>query len=287
MSDIGADINAQMAAAPSGATIQLPQGAFPFSTRIQCPVDRNATYRIEGVARQSYTTGIGGLVNNCGGTTLIWKGSGTAIDQTITDPNYNWQSLKGCEFRHFSLINQGDPGSMGIAFGATQHTVLDELTISGFTAGVYVTNPQGGTTERYKIHALLEDNIYGIQFYAYAGGSNSFGYGDIDIDLLLRASPTGRAAVFVDGQLQCSVYNSLITIRGNVFANASTAQQQYIFFVGGNGAISNNAIKLLCECNGTGFCGIYQNWGQVLQNNTVAFLQQYNGQWNSVGKGTS
>jgi hypothetical protein len=284
--DIGAKVNAAMAALPGGGTIYIPAGKYPFATRIQCPIDHNAIYKIQGDSRASYHTGIGAQVTQDGSTTLQWEGSGPSIDQTILDQSYQWQSLKGCEFRDFSLVQGGafDTGT-GIAFGGTHDTVIERVGFYGFYQGILVQNVKGATTERYKfLHVLLEDNVFGMQFYACEGGSNSFGFGEIVADLILTSHPTGRAALYVtaDASLRASIYNSHIRIMGNVYSAPTIADQSYVFLIG-NGSISYSHLDLRLESDGPGYAGMWQNWGVVNNNTIEQACESYSGKWNSIG----
>lgn len=289
--DIGAQVNAAMVALPNGGTIQIDTGTYNFSTHIQCPVAANATYHIQGASRMGYgrpDAPSGALVTQAGGTVLNWTGNGTAIDQTITDSNYQWQSLKGCEFSDFSLVSANDQQGTGIAFGGVTDLVIRNVKIGKFYTGIFIQNMPGGTTERYHVKDVqLEDNSIGIYYYASSGGSNSFGFGEIDIDYILHSNPTGRTVLFLNGAIPQSIYNSLITIRGNMWASPTAGTQSYLVLIGGLGTMSDNKITLMSECDGPGHCGSWQNWGTVSGNNIISYLENYSGTWSIWGHGVN
>jgi len=243
-SDLGAQINAAMAANPGGAIIQIPPGQYSFSTTIQCPVAaRVAPFILQGAGRGNEAT-------DPTPTKLVYTGTGTAIDQTVLSTTY--QNIAGCEFRNFKLdgTNAGS-SAIGISFGGTDSTALTHITITRFKgAGVQVRNAAGLWTERYSTYEInLWHNKVGWKWQCDSGCSPSWGhfhmYGvhvNVGPELGLSAPYTGFLA---NGA--ANVYDGNIDVSGNIEGSNNDS----LFSLSNSSGIVDTVLTNDVECNET------------------------------------
>lgn len=202
--DVGAQVNAAIAALPNGGKIVIPAGTYSFATTIQCPINTpNQPIIIEGAGR----TGAGALSN---GTTLLYTGSGDAVNQVIT--NVPYQNGVGCQLRDMGLVSQtAGTTSIGFHVGGTIYSTTRNVSFQRFkTAAIEVENPASMWTERYNFQGDLWLNAIGIYFHCDASCNQSFEHGEINE---LVNTNTGQTTLEVDGG--GALWESDIRINGN------------------------------------------------------------------------
>jgi hypothetical protein len=127
-------------------------------------------------------------------TQFTWNGSGCAI---TVDTGSGGVTFPGPTFQGFSIDGSGDTNadSCGLHYEDSSHAVLRDMTISGFTASgdscLYAT-PGATVAERVALEHLFLGNCNVGWLLQNTGSSfRTFGYGNFDVYINLKASQTG------------------------------------------------------------------------------------------------
>lgn len=283
-SDIGAQVNAAMASAPSGTVIRIPPGSYSFNTTIQCPTSNWTYYIIEGAGSGRASDGTHNIDSN---TFLSYTGNGDAISQVITSTTY--QNSKGCELRDLTLdgVTAG-ANAVGFHFGGTEHTRLLNVKVQNFLGasgvGIEAENASGLWTERIETQNFsIGNDQVGIWFHCDAGCTPSHSHENISAYVNLNS---GQTALLIDGGTTTA--GSMIEFNGNV-ALGSSATGAMVHVTGNSAAFGTNW-TLGAECNQSGGCTRFRvdagsDVGGFVTRPTVHL--NANGNWSDTITGTN
>jgi hypothetical protein len=245
--DIGAQINAAMASAPSGATIKIPPGTYSFSTTIQCPTSSWNYYILAGAGSPRNSDG---LPSDSGGNTwLMYTGNSAAINDVTTNTAY--QNRKGCELRDLAVDGHGaGTSAMAFQFGGTEYTRLTNVLIQNFThlAGINIDNYPGLWTERVQTQNLtLGNNSVGMWLHCESGCSPSHAHENLEAYVNVES---GQYAVMIDGGTTTT--GSTIKLNGNMEPAGGTGGA--LVYVAANALAFATQWTFGVECNRTAGC---------------------------------
>lgn len=200
--DIGAWVNAAMAACPSPAScrVVIPAGSYTQTTTINIT---NPAAMIIGDSQGNGSTGTGTLLSYTGSGDSIFIQNGTI-------------ALSGIVVQDLQIIGTNS-GRSGIHFADIQNVKTWRVMVSGFTAGTafWLDNqsPPTGTVTWDERNSFIEDTSFHNQKgwrFTVNGGTASFARTNLlSCHINLNASQTGIS-------LESGVlYNSIIQLDGN------------------------------------------------------------------------
>lgn len=136
--DLGAAVNNALATCADQCTILLPSGSFSYSTQIVLPQNIFGQYKLSGQP----------------GTVLTWNGSTDAIVTRPVTIGASNLTIEG-----FQLINAGSGTTAGIHLYPTNHVIVQNMVVQGFTDGVLVE----GTNSSDIVHNDITNNVNGVR----------------------------------------------------------------------------------------------------------------------------
>lgn len=232
--DIGAPINAAFAQYTGGtisntttsAEVDLqPNTVYQLSTEIVIPSNQTSPYIYYSVL-------------DCRGATLVWNGSGPAINVKSENAGGLTGAIRNCRILNGSSNTTSTwaiyaPSRMGFTYG-------DHLDIEGFSnaggGGIFLDNVSetsatpswpGYSEQNRFIDDFLVNNTTNIEFLGSDGGTNSFARTMMrGVVMGIGLSGGTQNGFLVDGSgatQSAYLYNSNIEIRGNMLGSTTSA----------------------------------------------------------------